>query len=291
MERIQKKLERALVREYSRALKDIRAELAQLYALTDKNLLRYNRLRALEIFIRQNLSEVYRKNAVILNQALEEMYRESYYMTAWAVDMNVGVLLSWGVLNPAVIAAAVMEPIDKLTLNDRLERNRAKVIAAIRHEITQGMLKGEAYEKMARRIKRTLEGDARKARTVARTEAHRIQNRGKFKAAQDAEQMGIDMVKVWDATLDLRTRPAHRYLDGTAVAVNENFRSKTGGNGPVPGLMGTPQDDINCRCTMRLQLKGYSPSVRRIRDEGVVKYRTYQQWAKEKGISMDSRLN
>lgn len=284
---IQNRLERALVNEYSQALKAIRAELAQIYALTNNNSLQYNRLQALEAFIRKNLSEVYRKNARVLTESLEELYRESYYLTAWMIESEVEAILSWGVLNPDVIRAAVMAPIDKLTLNDRLERNRAKVITQIRHEITQGMIKGEAYEKMARRIKKTLEGDARKSRTVARTEAHRVQHLGKLDSAKKATDMGVEMVKVWDGTLDKRTRPAHRLLDGTTIQMDALFQSAAGGRGPAPGLMRSARDDINCRCRLRTQIKGFEPNVRRVRGEGVVSYRTYREWARERGFSTD----
>lgn len=254
--------------------------------LTNAQQIQFERLTNLEIFIRDNLSEVHRKNARVLRNALSEMYTEMYYMTAWAIEGEVEAILSWGLINPNVISRAVMAPIDKLTLNDRLERNRQKILSEIRTQLVQGIIKGDSYEKMARRMKDVLEQDANKARTVTRTEAHRIRNLGKMDSAKKAAELGIEMVKVWDATLDKRTRPAHRKLDGKKVGVDLDFVSRNGGRGPAPGNLGKAKDDINCRCTMRLEIKGYEPSVRRIRGEGVVNHRTYEQWAKARGYKI-----
>lgn len=288
MDRIQAKMEKTLIKEYSKALKAIRAELAQIYAtfpMTTAQRAQQMRLRNLELLIYQLIQQIYQNNQTTIYDMLAETYRETYYMTGWAIEMELGgAQLAWGIINSDVIRRAVLAPIDRLTLNDRLERNRAKIIAEIRTQITQGIIKGDSYTKMAKRVKDVLEQDARKARTVVRTEAHRIRNAGKMDSAKRAAELGIDMVKVWDATLDLRTRPAHRKLDGKKVGVNENFVSKNGGVGPAPGNLNHPKDDINCRCTMRLEIKGYEPTVRRIRGEGVVPYQTYEQWAKARGF-------
>lgn len=283
-------MEKALIQEYSKALKAIRAELAQIYAtfpMTTAQRAQQMRLRNLELLIYQLIQQIYQNNQTTIYDMLAETYRETYYMTGWAIEMELGgAQLAWGIINSDVIRRAVLAPIDRLTLNDRLERNRAKIIAEIRTQITQGIIKGDSYTKMAKRVKDVLEQDARKARTVVRTEAHRIRNAGKMDSAKRAAELGIDMVKVWDATLDRRTRPAHRKLDGKKVGVNENFVSKNGGRGPAPGNLGHPKDDINCRCVMRLEIKGFEPSVRRIRGEGITSYQTYEQWVKTRGFKI-----
>ncbi|SFJ83094.1 phage putative head morphogenesis protein, SPP1 gp7 family [Thermoflavimicrobium dichotomicum] len=286
MDRILAKTEKTLLKEYRNALKKIRAELAQLYGtfpLTGAKSLEARRLRNLEIFILNEINRIYRNNQSTLYDSLSEMYN----MTGWAIEMEIGgAQMAWGVINPDVIRRAVMAPIDKLTLNDRLERNRRKIIAEIKHQLTQGLIMGNSYEKIAQRIKNVLEQDVRKARVIARTEGHRIRNTGKFDSAKRAAELGLEMVKVWDATLDHRTRPAHRKLDGKKVGVNENFISPAGGIGPGPGMMNHPKDDIQCRCIFRLEFPGFEPQKRRIRGEGVQPYTTYERWAKARGFKV-----
>jgi SPP1 gp7 family putative phage head morphogenesis protein len=282
--------EKTLIKEYRNALKRIRAELAQLYTafpMTGAQRIEQRRLRNLEMLIVQLIQQLYQNAQKTLYDSLVEVYRHAYHMTGWAIEMELGgAQLAWGVINPDVIRRAVLAPIDRLTLNDRLERNRRKVVAEIKHQLTQGLILGNSYEEMAQRMKKMLEGDARKARVIARTEGHRIRNTGKMDSAKRASELGLEMVKVWDATLDLRTRPAHRKLDGKKVGVDENFISPSGGIGPAPGMMKNPSDDINCRCTFRLEFPGFEPSVRRVRGEGIVPYQTYEQWAKVRGIKI-----
>lgn len=286
-DRLTAQMERALAREYREALDVILAELGRLYGslpMTPAQRLERRRLANLQFQIEQELTRLYRANRDTLLERLQELYRTMYYMTGWAIEKELGgAQLAWGLLNPDVIRAAVLAPIDRLTLDDRLERNRRRIVTAIRNNITQGLILGEAYEDMAKRIRGVLGQDARKARVVARTEGHRIRNQGKFQSAQRAAELGIQMVKVWDATLDMRTRPAHRRLDGVKVGVDEDFNSPAGGKGPAPGNLGRPEDDINCRCTFRLEIAGYPPAVRRTR-EGMTRYQTYEEWAQARGI-------
>ena len=52
-----------------------------------------------------------------------------------------------------------------------------------------------------------------------------------------------------------------------------------------PGLSGYPRFDINCRCITRAEIAGYPAKVRRIRDEGIQPYITYDDWARERGLT------
>ena len=95
-------------------------------------------------------------------------------------------------------------------MNERLERNRKKIIHTIQTEITQGLVRNETYGMMAKRLKKTLEGDAVKAMRIVRTEAHRVQEKAKHDAAEHANNSGVVMVKKWNNRMDERSRPAHR---------------------------------------------------------------------------------
>lgn len=289
MEKKDKELEKELMKAYSQALKKVRGQIAELYAkhgdLTYAEMMKYNRLRRLEERIKSDLRVLTGKTAKTLREALGDMYEEMFYRTAWAVEGVAGVELGYKLLKNPDVKAAIENPVSGLTLSDRLEKRRIDVIYAVRQAITQGLILGESYHKMAQRLKQTFEGDAKKALLVARTEGHRVQQAGRLASLEHAHEAGVEMVKVWDATLDRRTRPAHRRLDGQKVKMGENFRSPTGGYGPGPGQMGTARDDIRCRCTVRGEIEGFGPQVRRARGEGIIPYQTYEEWAKERGIN------
>jgi len=85
------------------------------------------------------------------------------------------------------------------------------------------------------------------------------------------------MKKMWVATLDDRTRDAHGALDGVTIELKDSFHSDTGGSGMEPGSMGTPEDDINCRCTMVYVFPDTVLDERRVEGE-IVPYTNYTDW-------------
>src|SRR5690625_3341601 len=86
-ERQAKALERALVREYSLALRTIRADLAQAYAkwdMTFSEMQKYNRLAGLEKELQDHIRALTGKSAQTLRRGLGEIYADSYYSTGFA---------------------------------------------------------------------------------------------------------------------------------------------------------------------------------------------------------------
>ncbi len=78
-------------------------------------------------------------------------------MTAFSIEKEVQAKLAYGMLSKEVIQASVQNPISGLTLNDRLKKNRAQIVYNIRQQITQGLVQGESYPQMVRRVKKELE--------------------------------------------------------------------------------------------------------------------------------------
>ena len=281
LEKKQKQLEKTLIKEYSRALKDIRSLLAEYYAkyeMTYAEMQKYKRLAGLEKTLIEELRKLTKKNSRTLIKGLGDQFAESYYRTAFILETEVQAKLAYTLLNPKVIEASIMNPISGLKLNERLNKNRDLLITKIRENITQGLIKGESYRDMAKRVKNVLEGDAAKAIRVVNTESHRAQNDGRLKSMEHAASKGVIMKKRWIATLDDRTRDLHQELDGQEIDIDENFTSPSGASGPAPGQLGSPEDDINCRCTMISVIKGFEPEVRRARGEGIIPYQNYKEW-------------
>lgn len=296
LEKLTTSTEKEILKAYSISLKNLRGQMADIYTkfgnvdgnLSYSEMVKYNRLKNLEEEIKEQLLSLTGKNANILKQSLNDIYTESYFRTAFAIESTVQVNLKYGLLNPEVILASIQNPISGLNLNDRLAKNRTDIIINIRQQITQGLIQGESYPKIAKRIKFSLEGDVTKAIRIVRTESHRVQQSGRLDSGLYASDKGINMVKVWDASLSSNTRDAHAELDGTKVGMDEDFTSPTGASGSAPGQMGSAEDDINCRCSIRFEIIGYEPSVRRARDENgkgtIIPYITYTEYAKSKSL-------
>lgn len=84
---------------------------------------------------------------------------------------------------------------------------------------------------------------------ITRTEGHRIQQRSALDAQYVAKEKGADVLKQWDSTLDNRTRPHHRRLDGQIRELDEPFEVD-GLKADAPGYFGRASEDCNCRCCL-----------------------------------------
>lgn len=145
----------------------------------------------------------------------------------------------------------------------------------------QGLLQGESIGKLATRLSNTVgESDRKASIRNARTMATGVQNSGRVDSYKRAEDMGIDLMQEWLATLDGRTRHEHRVLDGQRVPVGEKFE--------VDGLKieypGDPTAEArliyNCRCTLVPVLKGFEVDSKdlSLRNTNHMEEETYEEW-------------
>lgn len=150
--------------------------------------------------------------------------------------------------------------------------------------MTQGILQGESIPNLATRLAKAVgDSDRKAAIRNARTMATRAQNAGRVDAHKRAENMGVELVNMWLATFDNRTRTSHRELDHTTTPVGEVF-----GNGlEYPGdPNGDASEIYNCRCSIRGVVKGLEPQAYKYRDESVVGM-SYEEWLEAKPESQD----
>lgn len=181
-------------------------------------------------------------------------------------------------ITPEQIRRAVENPVYGLTLKDTLEKNRRDIIYSIKQTVGVGLMNGDRYTTMARRIAKQVDGDYKKAIRIARTEAHRTREGGNRDAAiaVDTElrhgTSGLRMVKTWRTMKDERVRPQrrrkgkkgwstrmgsgpnHMLLDGQTVLADQPFDLGGGVTADAPGLSGVAGHDINCRCYVSYEM-------------------------------------
>jgi len=241
--------EKQLIKAYKKSLKTVRSDLAEVYAkysvkgkLTYAEMAKYGRLDALQKELRSKMMSV-TGYATRETAALQKtLYMESYYRTAFTIEKAAQSKLSYGLLNKNVINRAIENPLVHLS-----ERGlRDKLLIGINQKVTQGLIQGQSYPEMAKGVKKVINETANSSVRIARTEGHRVQQAGRLDSGHHAADVGVKMVKVWDAALDSVTRDAHAELDGTKVGMDEDFISSAGGKGQGPGQMGEAADDINC---------------------------------------------
>lgn len=143
---------------------------------------------------------------------------------------------------------------------------------------TQAILQGESIPEFARRIARDM-GEINHASTIryARTSLKSARSAGRFDAFHRAQDMGIEMVKNWRATLDDRTRHNHRLLDGQTKPLEEPFEVE-GIKIMFPGDPAAPPSMLyNCRCTYDGIPKGWNSHADKRSLQGTV-HDSYEDW-------------
>ena len=278
--------EREVKVAYRTALVKIQDELARLYdkysrdaGLTYAEMTKYNRLTGLESEIGRILGDNDRTVKRVINRLVADQYEQAYFGHAWAIEQNVGVSLKWGLINDDVVRAIVNNPL-KLIAHDSL-RNAEK--AGVRRAITQGLIQGLPYQKMTRGIRAAIDRNYKDALRIARTEAHKAQVTGTLDSYDKAGDLGVNVKRIWSATLDDRTRDRHQSLDGEPAEDHggELMWQSEGIWTRGPGLSGDPAFDINCRCSVRVEVEGLEPTVRRTREGGIEPYMNYREWEKK----------
>ncbi|MCD8208419.1 MAG: phage head morphogenesis protein, partial [Bacteroidales bacterium] len=162
--------------------------------------------------------------------------------------------------------------------------------------VTSGILQGKSIGGIADGLQSSITDMSRdSAIRAARTAVTEAENAGRQDEYDAAEEMGIEMEKVWMATLDDKTRDAHGEADGQAVPEDEPF--EVGGEQlmyPGDDSMGASGWNIyNCRCTMIARVKDVPMELdRRARDENGrnvhVGNITYKEWEAQKNGDGDT---
>ena len=154
--------------------------------------------------------------------------------------------------------------------NKDLAYNKKQVTSAI----TSGIIKGESIPKIASNLQSTIKSlNQSSAVSAARTAAIAAQNTGSLSSMKRLAEMGIEVQKEWVATLDVRTRPSHRALDGQRRNLDEAFSNGL----QYPGASGNPAERWNCRC----KIKAYMPKY----DSEDEPRLTYSEWKSNKKLA------
>lgn len=256
--------EKQIIHSYRNALEAIKKKIADMYEdygekVTYGEMNAYNRLAVLEGKIAEQLRELTGENIKLTRKSIKESFTESYYRTGEAMETGFNVKLGFGQLNPDVISAAILNPLDRIKWPDRLKDHVNKLNQSIQEEISQGLIEGKGYAKITRGITNRTKICNHKAITIARTESGRAQSSARIlafeKSESAAKRLGIKTARVWVATNDGRTRDSHAEMDGQEANEKGKFVLPSGVETDGPRLSGIAKEDINCRCSSSLKLK------------------------------------
>lgn len=221
--------------------------------------------------------------AKIVQQGKLDVFSENYNYTAYVAERKTGV--SFDIYNTSAVAKLIED--DPQTLPEwKIDKKKDYVWnkQKVNNSIMQGIIQGEGIDKITKRLCEDLATkNENKMRLFARTAMTGAQNAGRQQHMEEAAKMGIKQKKRWVATLDKRTRDAHRYLDGQEVPYDQPFKSILGDIDFPGDPMADPANTYNCRCrivTIYPKYEDYSKPD--WREAEIIEGQTYAEWKQGK---------
>lgn len=204
-----------------------------------------NYQRALQGQIGGILDKMHGDNYATIDKYLNGCYETGYIGVMYDIAGQ-GVPLVVPIDQAAAVKAVLTDSKVSNGLYAALGVDVRKLKKSITQEISRGIASSLPYSDIARNISGVSKAPLSRAKTIARTEGHRIQQTSARDAQYVAKKKGADVVKQWDSTLDGRTRDSHARVDGEIRELDEKFSN---------GLMfpgdpdGGAAEVVNCRCT------------------------------------------
>ena len=237
----------ALTKNYTSALADIRKNIRELQAnpLTQSKAYQLEYQKQLEKQISGVLDNLQGKNFNSIASYLQTCYKTGFVGNMYDMQgQGVPLVIP---IDEGQVLKAVQKTGDDLKLSDKLSGNTTELKKQVKSELQRGLASQLSYADIARNISNYGQADMNRSMRIARTEGHRVQSEARLDSMYAAKKKGADIVKQWDATLDGRTRPNHRQLDGQIRELDEPF--EVGGmKVDCPGGFGIASEDCNCRC-------------------------------------------
>lgn len=244
---------------YTRSLADIKKRIKELMyeiellekadveneTLIRSKIYQLNFQKALESQINTSMELLGQSTVNSTETFLKKMYEDGY-LTQFFVINSLGI----PVINPINIEnllKAVNQKVDGYKFSQRMYEDIETLSKVTKEAIESCMIQGKGYIDIAQLISNLSEATLKQAYTIARTEGRRVTSLAKVDAQTRAKELGADIVKVWDSTLDGKTRTQHQELDGQVKEIDEKFEYH-GMKAKAPTLFGVPHMDINCRC-------------------------------------------
>ena len=318
---------RNLIESYDSARKDIISQLENVYGkyltTTDPQdyyniMIQYDRLNKLLTDVTQTFNYYSKLAGDITAQAMtlsmQNVYYRQNYLLEWITPIS-GITFNFAPLDKRLVELSVFgtqeawkaigEKLVKKygqagiyapsygTLSQLLYDRKVQDLILIQREISQAFIQGKSIKQTSDAFMQIFDTIKYKADRIARTETHRTANLGAYAAGQEAKSQGVDIKKMWIATLDTKTRPQHAQLDGVKLDLDEYY--KIGADRALmPGGFNQASLNINCRCTHVDIVNDIDPQIRRGRnpitgENEVFEFKTYDKWAKDNGLKQNKQ--
>ena len=284
----EKEVLKRLESNYKDALEEVNSKIAELMGRADADMqhviYQVDYQRALKAQIQGILNNMQGNEFSTVSEYLTKCYDEGFLGTMYSLQSQ-GIPLVIP-MNQEQIAAAIQH---ETNLSSGLYKafDTADLQKKIAGEISRGFTVGSSFSEIARNVSAYANISRNNAARIVKTEGHRITETAAYHAQQKAKDRGADVVKIWDASLDAKTRESHVKVDGEIREIGKKFSN---------GLMfpgdpsGKAAEVINCRCRSRTEAKWAldSNQTKMLGDTSKLKPEQRKTIAKKLGIPEDA---
>lgn len=238
---------------YQTALDDIGEKIKVLMAdeLTQSKIYQIEYQKALKGQVSAILDSLNSQQYDSIQEYLKDCYEDAFIGALYNLN-GYGIPLIIPINQEEVVDALMLDSKISEGMYTKLGHNVSELKKSISSEISRGISTAMPYADIARNLRNRANVTVNQSVNIVQTEGHRIQNRSALDSGKKGKEKGADLIKVWDSTLDSKTRPHHRQLDGQVRELDENFEVD-GLTASAPGYFGTPSEDCRCRCAVLIK--------------------------------------
>lgn len=234
-----------------------------------------SRLEALELQCRQQAEVAFGNLNDEVSKHIKDVYKESYYRTAFEIQKGVGVGSSFATLNDKLIEKVVNKPwlADGKNFSDRIWGNKTQLINQLHTSLSQMCITGAGPDKAISQIASKMNVSKANAGRLVMTESAYFSSTAQRECFKELDVERYEIV----ATLDGHTSDICQEMDGKVFKMSEYEEGVT-----------APPFHVNCRsCTAPYFDDEFTKDEQRIaRDEDGDTYyvpadMTYKEWKKK----------
>lgn len=248
---------KTLLKQYKEALNFTRGKLNDLFAKLG-NTATFSeasiRLKNIESQLVEEISKLNKNSTQIITKGITDSYNYNYTGFNNIIGKAIETDITFGLISKQSVNASVVNPFN---WQGSQAKYSTQLLTGIKNTVTQGLLAGKSYPTMLEEVTNKFNISANNAYRILRTETHRNESAARIDSITNAQQigesLGYDVLKKWSAFIDNRTRQSHIDLDNTEADADGMFN--VGGilcEGP--GMSGDPAEDINCRCSITIEI-------------------------------------
>ena len=236
---------------------------------------RITRLQAIQYQLRQQVEKLEAQKIKGLTETFQNIYTESCYRTAYEIQKGTGVGSAFSKIDENKINKVLSRAWapDGKNFSDRVwGADRTQLIYQLETRFTQGIIRGEASQKIIRDMSKALDSSRKATERLVRTESAFFASASR---KDTYENLGVKQYKVL-ATLDIVTSELCREMDGKVFDVKD-YKVGTTANPFHPNCRSTTVPNIDDKYTQNQQRAARNK-------EGKTYYvpsdMTYKEWHK-----------